>query len=101
MGQTQREFLYSSLGCIVGQTQREAVAEGKHKPRSFFVVLHSPAGPGPGVPGSAGSQAGQPWSPNPRRAYRCAEAPGARDVELDRVPAGERTSGMKTGESET
>lgn len=72
------------------------MAEGKHKPRSFFVVLHSPAGPGP-----AGSQAGQPWGPSPRRAYRCAEAPGARDVELDRVPAGERTSGMKTGESET
>lgn len=53
------------------------------------------------MPGSAGSQAGQPWGPSPRRAYRCAEAPGARDVELDRVPAGERTSGMKTGESET
>lgn len=79
----------------MGQTQREAVAEEKHKPWSFFVVLHAPAGPGPGVPGSAGSQAGQAWGPSPRRASRCAEVPGAHGVEPHRVPTGKEPQAWK------
>lgn len=51
--------------------------------------------------GSAGSQAGQAWDPSSRGAYCYAEAPGARDVQQDRAPAVERTSGMETGELET
>lgn len=36
---TEFYFLYSSLGCIIGQNRREAVGEGKHKPSSYFMVL--------------------------------------------------------------
>lgn len=63
------------------------------------MVLHSRDGPG--VAGSAGSQAGQARGPSPRCAYCYAEVPGARDVQQDRAPAVERTPDMKTGELET
>ena len=66
-------FLYSSLGCIMGQNQREPVAEGKRKPSSYFVVLRFPSGPGPGMPCSVGKQASQPWGARPRGIHRSAE----------------------------
>lgn len=72
----------------MGQNQREAVAEGKQEPSSYFAVLRFPSGPGPGMPGSVGRQAGQPWGPRPRSSHCCPEVPGARDVERDRVPTG-------------
>lgn len=45
------------------------------------MVLHSPAGPGPGVAGSAGSQAGV----SVLGAYCNVEVPGACDVQQDGV----------------
>lgn len=96
---TEFYFLYSSLGCITRQNRREA--EGKHKLSSYFMVLHFPSGPGPGVPGSVGWQAGQPWGPRPTSTHSCAEVPRACDVEQDRVPTVARTSYTKLQESQT
>lgn len=98
---TKFYFLYSKLGCIMGQNQRESVAEEKHKPSIYFMVLLFPSGPGPGMPGSVGKQDSQPWYPRPRGTHCCAEVPGACDVEHDRVPTVARTLCMKLHELET
>lgn len=50
------------MGCTVGQNRREAVAEGKHKPSSYFAVLYFPSWTGPGMAGSVGRQTTGPQS---------------------------------------
>lgn len=97
---TEFYFLYPSLGCIIGQNWREAVGEEKHKPSSYFMVLcfslwtrtrHT----------RFSRKAGQPWGPRPRGPHCCAEVPGARDMEWNRIPTVAGTSRTISHETET